>query len=149
MTYQPIPVPPRDNRRTLRIVLIVVGAVLAVCCLGGVVGGFFVYGAAKEAVGPVREATTSYLDALRSGDHQRAYDLLCRAERERTSLAEFRRRWEAEPRLVDYDVAGLTVNNTNGRVRGTATVRLTTATGGTSTQVLTLVKEDGAWRLCG
>ncbi|MEH0936329.1 hypothetical protein [Micromonospora psammae] len=44
---------------------------------------------------------------------------------------------------------GLTVNDTNGGVRGTATVRLTTETGGESTRVLTLVKEDGAWRLCG
>ncbi|MEH0983126.1 Rv0361 family membrane protein [Micromonospora sp. CPCC 205556] len=149
MTYQPIPVPPRDNRRTLRIVLIVVGVVLAVCCLGGAVGGFFLYGAAKEAVGPVREATTGYLDAVRAGDHQRAYELLCREERERTSRADFDRRQAAEPRLVDYDIAGLTVNNTNGRVRGTATVRLTTETGGESTRVLTLVKEDGAWRLCG
>ncbi|MGK5440991.1 Rv0361 family membrane protein [Micromonospora sp. URMC 105] len=149
MTYQPIRVPPRDNRRTLRIVLIVVGVVLALCCLGGTVGGFFLYGAAKEAVGPAREATTSYLDAVRAGDHQRAYELLCREERERTSLADFGRRQAAEPRLVDHDIAGLTVNNTNGQVRGTATVRLTTETGGASTRVLTLVKEDGAWRLCG
>ncbi|MGC5021675.1 DUF4878 domain-containing protein [Micromonospora sp. DT47] len=149
MTYQPIPVPPRNNSRTLRTVLIVVGAVLAVCCVGGVVGGFFLYSTVKEAVGPARDATTSYLDAVRAGDHQRAYDLLCRQNREETSLADFARRQETQPRLADYEIGGLNVTNTNGRTRGTATVRMTTETGAETTQVFTLVKEDGAWRICG
>ncbi|MGB2569844.1 hypothetical protein ACPFP2_15520 [Micromonospora citrea] len=148
MTYEPI-MAPKSSRRPLRIVLVVVGVVLALCCVGGAVGGFFVYGAVKETVGPVSEATTTYLDAVRSGDHQRAYDQLCRQRREQTSLAEFTRQQEAQPQVVGYRVGGVNVTNTNGRVRGSATVRLTTETGSTSTQVFTLVKEDGAWRVCG
>ncbi|SCG52449.1 Rv0361 family membrane protein [Micromonospora coxensis] len=148
MTYEPATAP-RSNRRTLRIVLVVVGVVLALCCVGGAVGGYLVYGAVKEAVGPVSDATTSYLDAVRAGDHQRAYGLLCRERRERTPLAEFTRQQEAQPRLVGYEVGGVNVTTTNGRVRGSATVRLTTETGSASTQVFTLVKEDGAWRVCG
>ncbi|SCG33756.1 DUF4878 domain-containing protein [Micromonospora halophytica] len=148
MTYEPTTAP-KSNRRTLRIVLIVVGIVLALCCVGGAVGGFFVYGAVKETVGPVSEATTTYLDAVRTGNHQQAYDQLCRQRREQTSLAEFTRQQEAQPRVIGYEVGGVNVNNTNGRVRGSATVRLTTESGSTSTQVFTLVKEDGAWRVCG
>ncbi|MFJ6198571.1 hypothetical protein [Micromonospora sp. NPDC092111] len=148
MTYQPIPAAPRGNR-TLRTVLVVVGIVLAVCCVGGAVGGWFIYGAAKDTLTPVREATTTYLDAVRAGDHQRAYDQLCARERERTTAAEFAQRQTTQPRLVGYDVDGVHVNNTNGLVRGTVTVRLTTDGGGTRTQVFTLLKEDGAWRVCG
>ncbi|MEV4480457.1 Rv0361 family membrane protein [Micromonospora coxensis] len=148
MTYEPV-MASRRNNRGLRIALIVVGVVVALCCVGSAVGGYFVYGTVKETVGPVSEATTSYLDAVRAGDHQRAYGQLCRERRGRTSLVEFTRQQEAQPRVVGYEVGGVNVTNTNGRVRGSATVRLTTETGSTSTQVFSLVKEDGAWRICG
>ncbi len=53
MTYPPAMPPPRKSNTT-RTVLIVVGVVLALCCAGGVIGGFAIFHAVKEATGPAR-----------------------------------------------------------------------------------------------
>ena len=148
MTYPPAPVPPPNNRRTLRIVLIVVGVVLALCCAGAAIGGWFIYDTVRDGVAPARNATVSYLDAVRDGDHQRAYDQLCEERREQLTLAEFSQQRESQPKLVAYEITGLHVSNNNGRVGGTATVRLETEIGADTTQIISLVRENGDWRVC-
>ena len=67
MVYQPINAAPQKSRSTLSIVLIVVGAVVALCCVGGVAGGGFLYYTYSSNAGPVREATTTYVDDVRAG----------------------------------------------------------------------------------
>jgi len=63
----------RKPSRTTRTVLIVIAAVLAVCCLGGVGGGFWLYRTYKDAAGPARAATAAYIDDVRPGNYQSAY----------------------------------------------------------------------------
>ncbi|QOC90589.1 Rv0361 family membrane protein [Micromonospora craniellae] len=147
MTYHPPPVPPRDNRRSLRIVLIVVGVVVAVCCLGGAAGGFFLFRTVQDAVGPARSATSEYLNAVRDGDHQRAYDLLCQRQRDQVTPDDFARQRQAQPRLVDYDITGMRVSTDNGRTTGVASVRLETASGETA-ESISLLRENDEWRVC-
>ncbi|GLY23388.1 DUF4878 domain-containing protein [Micromonospora sp. NBRC 101691] len=147
MTYQPIPAPSAP-RRTTRNVLIAVGVVLVLCCLGGSISGFWIYRSVSDAVAPVSDSTTTYLDAVRRGDHSTAYGQLCAPMRNRVSEADFTRMQAAQPRLSDYDITGVHVANTNGRTEGTATVRLTQENGTETTQIFRLVKEDGAWRVC-
>ncbi|GAB3154404.1 hypothetical protein GCM10027290_48840 [Micromonospora sonneratiae] len=148
MTYQPMPAPPPKKSKTLRTVLIVVAVVLTLCCVGGGIGGFFLYRTVQDATGPARDATTGYVDDLGSGNYPGAYGRLCNRMRSEMTADEFARMQSIQPRVASYKITGLSVNNTNGRVTGTATVRLTQDGGATVIQVLPLVKEDGEWRIC-
>ncbi|MET8838427.1 hypothetical protein ABZV78_31625 [Micromonospora sp. NPDC004540] len=147
MTYQPAMVPPRKSNTT-RIVLTVVGVVLALCCVGGVVGGFALYHAVREATGPARTTVDTFAGALVARDYPTAYGRLCGRVRDRVSEEDFARQQAAQPALTGYRIVGLNVTNSNGRVRGSAEVRFTPQSGTTVTQVFVLVKEDGGWRVC-
>ncbi|SBT46415.1 Rv0361 family membrane protein [Micromonospora auratinigra] len=148
MTYQPAMASPPKRSNTTRTVLIVVGVVLALCCAGGAVGGFFVYRAVKEATGPARDAVDTYARALIVRDYPKAYAQLCAPVRNRVSEADFVRQQSAQPELNGYGIVGLNVQNTNGRVRGSASVRYDPRSGTSTTLTYVLVKEDGAWRIC-
>ncbi|MEU4480856.1 hypothetical protein AB0F68_22800 [Micromonospora sp. NPDC023966] len=147
MTYQPAMVPPRKSNTT-RVVLTVVGVVLALCCVGGVVGGFALYRAVQDATGPARTTVDTFAGALVARDYPTAYDQLCGRVRDRVSREDFVRQQSAQPALTGYRIVGLNVTNSNGRVRGSADVRFTPQSGTTVTQAFVLVKEDGGWRIC-
>lgn len=147
MTYEPIPVPPR-NPRTARTVLIVVGVVLALCCVGGVIGGFALRNVLQEANGPAKDSVNSFAAAMVARDYPTAYGHLCGRVRNRLSQDEFVRQQSAQPAPSSYEIVGLNVTNTNGRMRGVADVRFVQSGGAESTQVFTLVKENGDWRIC-
>ncbi|MFG3301021.1 hypothetical protein [Micromonospora chersina] len=146
MTYQPAMVPPRKSNTT-RVVLTVVGVVLALCCVGGVVGGFAIYHAAREATGPAQATVDRFAGALVARDYPTAYAQLCGRVRDRVSQDDFVRQQSAQP-LTGYQIVGVNVTNTNGRVSGSAQVRFTPQSGTTVTQAFVLVKEDGGWRVC-
>ncbi|SCL69670.1 hypothetical protein [Micromonospora chersina] len=146
MTYQPAMVPPRKSNTT-RVVLTVVGVVLALCCVGGVVGGFAIYHTAKEATGPAHATVDRFAGALVARDYPTAYGQLCARVRARVSQEDFVRQQSAQP-LTEYRIVGVNVTNTNGRVSGSAQVRFTPQSGTTVTQAFVLVKEDGGWRVC-
>ncbi|MEU3456411.1 hypothetical protein ABZ671_22855 [Micromonospora sp. NPDC006766] len=146
MTYEPAMVSPKKN--TTRTVLIVVGVVLAICCLGGVVGGFFLYGAVKDATGPAKTTVDTFAGALVSHDYPTAYGQLCGELRDRLSQDDFVRQQSNGPLLDGYEIVGLNVQNNNGRVFGSASVRYTVRQGMPTTQTYALTKEDGAWRIC-
>ncbi|MEV4758684.1 hypothetical protein AB0J86_26770 [Micromonospora sp. NPDC049559] len=148
MSYEPITVPPsRGPNRGFRTVLIVVAIVLVLCCGGGTVAGFVLFRTGAE-LGPARETTVGYLDALRAGNYPGAYARLCARARERTSQDEFTRVQSAQPRISDYEIVGLNLSRTNRGVGGTASVRLTRQGGGELTQMISLVKEGDHWRVC-
>ncbi|MEU2614655.1 hypothetical protein ABZ570_24195 [Micromonospora sp. NPDC007271] len=148
MTYQPMMGPPPQKSRTTRVVLTVVGVVLALCCVGGSIGGFFIYRAAKDALGPARTTVDTYAGALVSQDYPTAYGQLCRELRDRFSQDDFVRQQSDGTPLDGYEIVGLNVQNTNGRAYGSATVRYTMRQGMPTTQTYRLTKEDGNWRIC-
>ncbi|PGH42411.1 hypothetical protein GA0070622_1770 [Micromonospora sediminicola] len=145
MAYEPAMVPPKKSRRTLFIVL---GVVLALCCSGGVVGGFVLYRVAQDATGPARATVDTFAGAIVARDYPAAYRLFCADVRDRLGEADFARQQSAQPELTGYEIVGLNVTNNNGRVRGSANVRFTPRDGVAVNQVLPLVKEDGDWRIC-
>lgn len=150
MTYMPamVPPPPPKKPRTARIVLTIVGAVLALCCVGGTIGGFFLYKAVDKATGPARASVDTFAGALVAGDYPTAYGQLCGQVRDRVSQEDFVRQQSAQPRPTGYEIVGINVQNTNGRVYGSASVRFTPASGTSATQEYALTKEDGSWRIC-
>ncbi|WP_431880331.1 hypothetical protein [Micromonospora marina] len=145
MAYQPAMVPPKKSKRTLFIVL---GVVLAICCSGGVLGGFLLFRAAQEVTGPARSTVETFSGAIVDRDYPAAYRQLCSRVRDRVSEADFERQQSSQPDFTGYDIVGLNVSNNNGRVSGSATVRFTPAVGTNVTQAFPLVKEDGQWRIC-
>ncbi len=68
--------------------------------------------------------------------------------RNQVTQEEFVRQQSARPALTGYEIVGLNVQNTNGRVYGSASVRFTPQSGTSVTQTYTLTKEDGNWRIC-
>jgi hypothetical protein len=149
MVYPQMVVPAPKPRNTLRIVLIVVGAVLAVCCLGGVAGGFFLFRTYSNNAGPARDATTAYVDDVRAGDYPGAYGMLCQKMRDTMSLDEYTRTQSAQLKIGTYKIVGVRVNTYNGHLSAVVTVQMTQEqTGAGFTQGFPLVKEDGQWRIC-
>ena len=67
MSYTPPPQAAQRPRRTLPTVLIVVGIVLAVCCVGGIAGGFWLYRTVQDSAGPAEDATKVYIDDVLKG----------------------------------------------------------------------------------
>ncbi|MFE9918013.1 hypothetical protein ACFYPG_22910 [Micromonospora sp. NPDC005553] len=149
MTYEPTMVPgPRPNR-TLRTVLIVVGALLAVCCVIGTCVALWLYRSVKDTVEPVRGAATAYLDDVQAGNYAGAYGRLCDRVRDTMPQEDFARIQSAQLTISSYEITGVNVNNYNGRVTGTVQVEaVQAATGARFTQGVALVKEDGEWRVC-
>lgn len=149
MTYEPMTVPNRKPNRTTRTVLIVVAVVLTVSCVVGVCGGFWFYRTVKDAVGPARAATAAYIDDVQAGNYPGAYGRLCGDLRETMTQADFARIQAAQLKIGSYEIVGVYVNRSSGRVTGTATVEMVQeATGARMTQTMFLVKEDGEWRVC-
>lgn len=96
------PVPPKSGTRL--VVGLVAGALVLLCCLGGVAGlvglGVYGYSANREVV-----AVTVYLEALRTSDFDNAYRQLCDPAQERQTREEFVSEQTTQARLVDYEIA--------------------------------------------
>ncbi|MEH0931212.1 Rv0361 family membrane protein [Micromonospora sp. CPCC 205558] len=149
MTYEPIMVPgPRPNQ-ALRTVLIVVGALLAVCCVVGACVGLWLYRSVKDSVEPARAAATAFLDDVQTGNHPGAYGRLCDRVRDTMTQEDFARAQAAQLKISSYEITNVDVKNYNGRLTATATVEaVQETTGAQFSQALALVKEDGEWRVC-
>jgi len=145
-SYQ-VPQPPK--RRTLRTVLIVVGVVLVLCCGGAGVGGYFLYKGVKDATGPAKQAAEAFVGDLEGGDVAGAYGLLCGSTRERYTSDAFAEGVAKQPKIRSHTVDGVFVSNMNGRTSATVNMGLTMDSGFTDRHTFTLVKEDGAWKICG
>lgn len=134
--------------KTTRTVLVVVGVVLAVCCLGAAGGGFWLYRTYQGAAGPARSAATAYVDDLKAGNYQSAYERQCRDSRAAQTAEQFARAQSAQPKITAYKVQGVSVANNNGRVSADVTFRMTRDGGTQVTQDIALLKEDDEWRVC-
>ncbi|MFF5180364.1 hypothetical protein ACFY2Q_20250 [Micromonospora sp. NPDC000316] len=145
----PHPAPPPPKRRTLRTVLIVVGVVVVLCCGGAGVGGFFLFKGVKAATDPARQAAESFVTDLEAGDADAAYGLLCNGTRSNFTRDAFVQGVAKQPQIRSHKVNGINVQNVNGRTSATVQMALTLDSGFTDQRAIPLVKEDGAWKVCG
>ncbi|MEU7930438.1 MULTISPECIES: Rv0361 family membrane protein [Micromonospora] len=151
MAYQhQMPQPPQPpKKRTLRTVLIVVGVVLVLCCGGAGIGGFFLYKGVKGATDPARQAAESFVSHLEAGDPDAAYELLCGDTRAGYPREAFVQGVAKEPKIRGHKVNGVNVQSVNGRTTATVRMALQLDSGFTDQHMFMLVKEDGAWKVCG
>lgn len=142
------PAPGRKFNRRTKIVLIVVGSVLALCCIGDSIGGNLLHSTINNAIAPPQAEATVFLYDLEAERYSSAYNCLCASARAQFTLEQFTEGARAQ-RPTTHRLAGTNVSNINGRVSATVTARITYANGFTDDHVLRLVKENGAWRVCG
>jgi hypothetical protein len=148
MSFAP-PAPPVKPRNNTRTVLIVVGIVLTLCCIGGVIGGVVLFRGVSEAIGPARDAAEAYVDDVMAENYPSAYRRLCSRVRDRTSEAEFTRVQSAQLKISSYKVVGTNVQTMNATTTARVTMRMTQASTGLEvTQTIPLLKENGEWRVC-
>lgn len=143
----PVATPPKKNQ-TLKIVLIVAGILLALCCIGSLIAGFFIYRAIQEGTGPAKNAVTGYYEDLKAGNYGSAYDRLCSETQEAVTRDDFVSVQNLLPKVTDYKVVGVNVSNVNGKWTGSVSVRVSRDRAGETTQNVELVKEGGGWKVC-
>jgi hypothetical protein len=144
----PGPPPKKSNRGAWTIVLIVVGSLLALCCIGGGVAGFFIYRAARQVV-PANDATRAFIRDLESGDASDAYDKLCPTTKASFPEPVFASIVASEPQITGYDITGSNVETVNGRESASVTATLNRATGAQDQHTFLLRRESGKWLVCG
>lgn len=144
----PIVTQPQRSMSTTKIVLIVVGSVLAVCCAGGAVAAYFGVRAFSGAIGPPSAVTESFIRDLESGNSASAYGKLCAPTRQRISQDRFAE-MVGERRPSSFRIVETSVRNMNGRVSATVTASLTYPDGFTDTHAFHLQQERGEWKVCG
>lgn len=140
---------PSQPRRPLRSGLVVAGALVLFCCVG--VAGLAAWNlqAVTRAAGPVRHTADGFLRQLTTGDTDGAYDQLCADSRSRWSRIGFSSWVRTPPTVQDYEIVDVAVTSRRGRPQGTVTVRLTRDSGITEQRDLSVITEDGGWRVCG
>ncbi|MET8283139.1 hypothetical protein [Micromonospora sp. NPDC005174] len=129
--------------------LIVVGVVVVLCCGGAGVGGFFLYKGVKGATDPALQAAESFVSDLEEDDADAAYGLLCSATRVSYTREAFVQGVAKQPKIRGHKVNGVKVSSVNGRTSATVNMALTLDSGFTDRHMFALVKEDGAWKVCG
>ncbi|MFI6128345.1 hypothetical protein [Micromonospora sp. NPDC051141] len=140
---------PARRRRPMRAGVLVAGLGLGTCLIG--VAGLAVWNAqvVLQSDGPVRETADGFFQDVAAGDTDRAYGRLCAEARSRWSQAGFGS-WVRTPPLVSgYEIVDVSVSTRAGRPRGTVLVRLNRDGGGSEERELSVVPEDGGWRVCG
>lgn len=140
--------PPAKSKFPWKIVLIVLGVLAVLCCIGSLIGGFFIYRAVQDATGPARNAVTGYFDDLKAGNFGSAYSRLCDETQQEVTRDDFVTVQQELPKVTDYKVVGVNINTTNGKTTGTVNVRVTRETGAVTTQSVELVKEGNSWKVC-
>ena len=127
------------SRNRIFLLLLVVGVG---CCIGGITMGSRIYHRTSNGLAQLPAAASAYLDAVRDGDLQKAYQQLCKQVRAHTTLQAFQANTR---RITAYQILGVQViNGTQGRVQA----RLTLAEGAQSDQTIPFRLEDEQWRPC-
>ena len=142
------PAPPRKrNKRVWWIVGGVVGGIIILA----IVGIILLVTTVLHAVGPARDATTAYFDAVKAHDWAKAYDELSTSLQATTKPADVQATWmrreQANGPIDQFKITNTSVNNTNGRATATVIGTLVYIGGASDPKIVTLVKENGKWKL--
>jgi hypothetical protein len=142
----PFPAPPTDrDNKGLWIGLGIGGALLVLCCVGGILGfGLLVAGSNRIVESQARAVVQDYLEAQRTSDLPKAYEQLCRDITNQLDLEEFESRM-ASSRVVEYSVGA--VHITDDGILVEATVRRDD--NASEAEQYPVVQEGGVLKVCG
>lgn len=143
------PPPAAQKSNTVRLVLIIVGAVALVCCVGLAAGGFWLFSVAKNTVGPARDQAVAFVQDLEAQNATAAYDRLCASTRAKFSRPDLIRVMAAHSRIAEHKVTGFNVSGGDGETSADIMMQLTDDTGTTVKHTFHMVKQGGTWYVCG
>jgi hypothetical protein len=143
----PPPARPGGNR-LLVIILAVAAAVALLCCAGLAVGGAVLWRTVGRDVVQARNTTDDYLSDLQHGNTAAAYGRLCGQLRQNFGEQDYDLIVREKGLPTSHTITGASVHTDNGVRTAEVTARLHTPAG-TRTHDFTLIREDGAWRVCG
>jgi hypothetical protein len=131
--------------KTWKIIIFSAIGAFVLCCGGGAAGLFFVINGATKAP---KAATGDFLTALEGGKIQSAYDLLCTDTQAKYGPETFETFVKKNP-PSGHDLGwGGSYSNENGTETATISADVTFAAG-KSKHEFYLLKESGAWKVCG
>jgi hypothetical protein len=147
----PFPAPPVEGRSArLWLGLGAAGLATILCCGGGLAAGIGLIVTGMEAVNErARAAVGSYLDDVRAGRYDDAYEALCPELRQRESAREFADRLEDEPSISGYDLRDVQVRNTEAAVVLPVDVRYAEGSAETLRFKLEQDSSTGEFEVCG
>jgi hypothetical protein len=119
--------------------LLLAVAVVVLAALG--VGAFFLFSGSDSASADPADAARALLDAGKSGDINAAKQVLCASD----ISAGLANQLNQSGKVTNYKILNTVSKGDN---RATVTVTVTTQKGGTQTEPLPVVKEDGKWKVC-
>ncbi|RIV37370.1 Rv0361 family membrane protein [Micromonospora radicis] len=140
---------PARRRHPVRTGFVVAAVGVALCCVGVAGLGAWNVQLVTQAAGPVRETADGFLRQVTAGDTDGAYERLCADARGRWSQLGFTSWVRTPPVVRDYEIVDVSVATRGGQPHGTVTVRLTRDSGTSEQRDLSVVREDGDWRICG
>ncbi len=122
---------------------------VVLCCGGAVGGGAYLINKALDAIKPAENTTAAFIADLESGNYPAAYGMLCTSTRTSYTVDRFSMTARAQPHISGHRITSAHVNSVNGRTSATVTAQLTRDNGAVASHLFTLVKENGAWKVCG
>jgi hypothetical protein len=144
----PFPAPPVEGRSTrLWLGLGAAGLAVLLCCGGGLAAGIGLVVTGTQAINErARAAVGGYLDDVRAGRYQEAYDALCPELRRLESPRQFAERLRDEPSISGYDLRDVEVG---AQVVLPVDVRYTGGAGDTLRFQLEQDSGTGEFEVCG
>lgn len=142
----PFAAPPRDrDMRGLWIGLGIGGLVLALCCIGGVLGGgFLLSGLEGVARSQLASVVEDYLTAMRAQDYETARGQLCPEQQRTHTVAWY------EDRYGGSEVTDFTVREDEVDVNLLQVPASVTRRGqGASVMTFTMLQQTTRWVICG
>ena len=148
----PFPAPPVEGRSArLWLGLGAAGLATVLCCGGGLVAGIGLIVTGMQAINErAQVAVGSYLDDVRAGRYDDAYEALCPEMRRRESAREFADRLADEPSISGYDLRDAQVpNNADATVVLPVDVRYAEGSAETLRFRLEQDSSTGEFEVCG
>ena len=128
-------------------IILAVGIGVVVVCCGG--GGFAVYKQASSASAAVRDPANAFVAHLEAGEVDTAYDSLCADTKEHFGKQAFADYVGSQQRINSHKVTGFSMTATTKVKRGTVTMTLDYAAGGSGVHQFVLVQDGGAFKVGG
>jgi hypothetical protein len=132
----------------LRRALVILGVVLAVCCVGAAAAGFGIYKWYGSEAGPAQSVADRYLSDLEAGNPTAAYALTCPDFKAHIDQATFVKVEGQTPQPRSHRVVGTSVATVNGQRSAIVTMDVTSASGDHTRQSIPLAVIGGTWYVC-
>jgi hypothetical protein len=147
----PFPAPPVEGRSArLWLGLGAAGLATVLCCGGGLTAGIGLIITGTQAINErAQVAVGSYLDDVRAGRYDDAYEALCPELRQRESAREFADRVADEPSITGYDLRDVQVRNAEAAVVLPVDVRYSEGSAETLRFRLEQDSDTGEFEVCG